>query len=225
MSNIKTTFPNTTVPQQELDSQQSNNSNNSCDVYIPDYSILRQKNLDKINNYYDKLLSSYSSTYVDYATQSKGTKNDQNYANTVLLPKYTNFNKQLITLNQTMINNVNQDMDLIAAQKDELLTKTKQIDTIMNNIKMLKDKDNEMNVLTGSRQNSLSSVDEGLSDLNYTTYLYIGLNILILFMVLGIIIYIVYSQFTSNRNRSMNTLYNNIAVNNTSKYYKHPPTI
>lgn len=188
----------------------------SCsNIYIPDYTVLRQQNLDKINEYYNKLLGSYTSTYNQYATQSKGTKNDQNYANTVLLPKYTDYNTQLINLNQTMINNVNQDMDLIAAQKDELTSKTHQIDTIMNNISLLKDKDNEMTVLTGARKDSLTSSSDGLEQMNFSTYIFIGINVLILLVILGLVIYIVYSNYSpSSGARSANNLYAGIARNN-----------
>jgi hypothetical protein len=188
----------------------------SCgNIYIPDYSVLRQQNLDKVNEYYNKLLGSYTSTYNQYATQSKGTKNDQNYANVVLLPKYTDYNTQLINLNQSMIKSVNQDMDLIAAQKDELTNKTRQIDTIMNNITLLKDKDNEMTVLTGARKDSLSSASDGLEQMNFSTYIFIGINILILLVILGLVIYIVYSSYSAGtRARSANNLYSGITRNN-----------
>lgn len=204
---IATTIPNTA---------DAGSSEGSCgDIYIPDYSVLRQQNLDKVNEYYNTLLGSYTSIYNQYATQSKGTKNDQNYANTVLLPKYTNYNTQLINLNQSMINGVNQDIDLIAAQKDELTNKTRQIDTIMNNITLLKDKDNEMTVLTGARKDSLSSASDGLDQMNFSSYIFIGINILILLVILGLVIYIVYSNYsTGTRARSANNLYAGIARNN-----------
>ena len=198
----------TTIPQ-------TTSAGDCADIYIPDYSVLRQQNLDKVNEYYTKLLGSYTSTYNQYATQSKGTKNDQNYANTVLLPKYTNYNTQLINLNQSMINGVNQDMDLIAAQKDELTNKTRQIDTIMNNITLLKDKDNEMTVLTGARKDSLSSASDGLDQMTFSSYIFIGINILILLIILGLVIYIVYSSYSlGTKSRSANNLYSGIARNN-----------
>lgn len=113
-----------------------------------------------------------------------------------------------------MINGVNQDMDLIAAQKDELTNKTRQIDTIMNNITLLKDKDNEMTVLTGARKDSLSSASDGLDQMNFSTYIFIGINILILLVILGLVIYIVYSSYSAGtRARSANNLYSGIARN------------
>jgi hypothetical protein len=186
----------------------------SCDINIPNYDTLRQNNLQKINAYYDKLLSSYTSAYNEYATQSRGTKNDQMYANTKLLPKYTNYNTQLINLSKQMINNVNQDMDLITAQKDELLEKTRQIDDIMENINLLKGKDAEMTVLTGARNQSLSSTNDGLDQLNFSNYIFVGVNVLCLLVVLGLVIYIVYSSFgTSNTSNTGNNVYKNISGN------------
>ena len=207
-----TTTISQTVPQSTPSAGAGASSGKCGNIHIPDYTVLRQQNLDKVNEYYNKLLGSYTSTYNQYASQSKGTKNDQNYANTVLLPKYTNYNNQLINLNQSMINSVNQDIDLIAAQKNELTSNTRQVDTIMNNIKLLKDKDNEMTVLTGARKDSLSSASEGLEDMNFSTYILIGINILVLLVILGLVIYIVYSSFTAgSRARNSNNLYSGIA--------------
>lgn len=221
---MTTTSPQTTQPSTQTASSATRSASASAsasascgNIYIPDYSVLRQQNLDKINEYYKKLLGDYTSTYNQYASQSKGTKSDQIDANTRLLPKQTNYNNQLINLSQSMINNVNQDMDLIAAQKDELTSKTRQIDNIMNNITLLKDKDHEMTVLIGARQDSLSSSSSGLDDMNFSTYIFIGINILVLLVVLGLVIYIVYSSYTASGNRaarSANNLYSGIARTN-----------
>jgi hypothetical protein len=212
---IPMTTPAASVSQTTVVKDQD--STGSCgNIYVPDYTVLRQQNLDKVNEYYNKLLGDYTSTFNEYATQSKGTKNDQNYAKAVLLPKQTNYNTQLINLSQSMINSVNQDMDLIAAQKDELTNKTRQIDNIMNNINLLKDKDTEMTVLTGARQDSLSSTSDGLNNMNFSSYIFIGINILVLLVILGLVIYIVYSSYTSNtRVRSTNNIYSGITRNNT----------
>jgi hypothetical protein len=77
----------------------------SCDIAIPDYTILRQQNLTKINSYYDNLLSSYNQSYKDYSTQSASANvNDRTYANTTLRPKVQNNNTQIINLSKEMIN-------------------------------------------------------------------------------------------------------------------------
>jgi hypothetical protein len=214
---IQPTMASTANTASQGTNQSASQGAGSCgNIYIPDYAVLRQQNLDKISEYYNKLLGSYTSAYNQYATQSKGTKNDQNYANTVLLPKYTDYNTQLINLNQSMINSVNQDMDLIAAQKDELTSKTQQVDTVMKNITLLKDKDNEMSVLTSARKDSLLSANDGLDQMNFSTYIFIGINVLVLLVILGLVIYIVYSSYSvGSKARTMNNLYSGIARNTT----------
>lgn len=213
-----TTIPNTTngIIQLTMLNAQSQSSK-SCDITIPDYTTLRQQNLDKINTYYNSLLSSYTQNYKDYSNQSASSNvNDRTYANTTLKPKVQNYNTQLINVSQTMIDNVNQDTDLIMQQKNELLDKTHKIDTIMNNIQLLKDKDNEMTVLTQARNDSLNSSKHSAEDMNFTTYIYIGINMLMVLCVIGIVIYLVYSNYSvsknSNNNR-MNNVYRNIMVN------------
>ena len=174
-----------------------NTSAGSCDIAIPDYTTLRQQNLDKINEYYNTLLSSYTQSYRDFTTQSASSNvNDRTYANTTLKPKVQNYNTQIINVSQSMIDNVDQDTDLIMQQKDQLLEKTNQIDTIMNNIKLLKEKDNEMNILVRARNDSLNSSKTGTDDMSFYTYIYIGINILMVLCIIGIVIYIVYSNYS-----------------------------
>jgi hypothetical protein len=208
MESTSTTQPNITLAAQS-------NSSSSCNIAIPDYTTLRQQNIDKINTYYNSLLSSYTQNYKDYSTQSASTNvNDRTYANTTLKPKVQNTNTQLINVSKSMIGNVNQDTDLIMQQKDELLEKTRKIDTIMNNIQLLKDKDSEMTVLSQARNDSLNSSKNSAEDMNFTTYIYIGINMLMVLCVIGIVIYLVYSNYAVSRNSNrMNNVYRNIMVN------------
>ncbi len=229
---MATTRPNTTrsntlpittssnpSPTRNTSAASASSASGSCNIGIPDYTVLRQQNLDKINNYYTTLLSSYTQSYRDFTTQSASSNvNDRTYANTTLKPKVENYNKQIINVSQSMINNVDQDTDLIMQQKDELLNKTRSIDTILNNINMLKDKDNEMTVLSNARRDSLNSTKSGTDDMNFNTYIYIGINILMVLCVVGIVIYIVYSSYSvsKNNNRSGNNVHRNIRVNKTA---------
>jgi hypothetical protein len=191
--------------------QSTNNS--SCNISIPDYTTLRQQNLDKINKYYNTLLSSYTQNYRDYSNQTASSNvNDRTYANTTLKPKVENYNTQIINVSQSMIDNVSLDTDLIMEQKTQLQEKTNQIDTLMNNIKLLKEKDNEMNILTRARNDSLNSTKTGTDDINFYTYIYIGINILMVLSIIGIVIYIVYSNYSrvSEKNIRMNNVHRSI---------------
>ena len=186
-------------------------SKKECSVNIPDYSVLRQKNLEKINNYYTDLLDTYTSTYADFNTQlSSANVNDRTYANTKLKPKVENTNIQMINLNQNMIDTVNKDTDLILDQKNQLQERTKNIDTLISNITLLKDKDNELTVLKGARNDSLNSTTEGAEGIQFTTYIYMGINILLILLILGLIIYIVYSNYGSSMTGKPGNNTNNI---------------
>ncbi len=209
---MSATLPNTTSASTIPISAQASSSGN-CNISIPDYTTLRQQNLDKINNYYNTLLSSYTQNYRDFSSQSASSNvNDRTYANTTLRPKVQNYNTQIINVSQSMIDNVNQDTDLIMEQKNQLLDKTNQIDTLMNNIKLLKEKDNEMNVLSRARNDSLNSTKTGTEDMNFYTYIYIGINILMVLCVIGIVIYIVYSNYStvSGNNTRINNVHRSI---------------
>ena len=210
-----TTMPNTISTTTIPSTTATNPAVGNCNIAIPDYTALRQQNLDKINNYYNTLLASYTQNYRDYSTQSASTNvNDRTYANTTLKPKVQNYNTQIINVSQSMIDNVNQDTDLIMEQKNTLQEKTTQIDTLMNNIKLLKEKDNEMNILSHARTDSLNTTKSGTDDMNFYTYIYIGINMLLVLCVIGIVIYIVYSNYSSgsknNRMAANNNAHRNI---------------
>jgi hypothetical protein len=203
-----------TAPQITLSSSSSSNAD-SCQVTIPDYSVLRKTNIDKINDFYNSLLTSYTQNYSDYTKGNASSNiNDRTNAATILKPKVEDANNQIINLSQTMINSVNQDTDLINEQKNTLTKKMSQIDTIMANINMLTDKDTEMTVLNNSRDDSLTSTKTNTENMQFNTYIYIGICILITLIIIGLIIYLVTSSNFSNKSENKNNnLYKNIASN------------
>ena len=188
----------------------------SCNIAIPDYKTLRLNNITKINDYYNTLLASYTKNYTDYSTDSvSGNTSDRINAETILKPKVANYNTQIIKLSQSLIDSVNQDTDLILAQKDQLLKESQQVDTLINNINLLKDKDTEMTILSTSRNDSLTFTKSGSDNIQFMTYVYIGINILLVLIIIGLIIYMVYSNYTSSSgNSSKNNTYRNIITNN-----------
>ena len=192
--------------------QPETNTRCASDINIPDYSVLRQQKLEKINTYYNKLLSSYTQSLKEYNTNlASSNVNDRTYANTTLQPKVKNNNTQIINLSKEMIKNVDLDTELIIKQKDELATKTRNIDTLLNNIKLLKEKDSEMAILTKARNDSINSTASGVDSMNFSTYIYIGINMFLVLLIIGIVIYIVYSNYNSssiNNARSSNSYIN-----------------
>ena len=115
-----------------------------------------------------------------------------------------------------MIKNVNQDTELIMQQKDELSNKTHNIDTLLNNIKLLKIKDTDMTILTKARNDSLDSTKSGADDMNFSTSIYIGINVLLVLTIIGIVMYIVYSNY-QNTNTNTNIYANINKVNNNNR--------
>ena len=216
---MTTTAPNPTLSQ----AIPSITSGSSQSCQVPDYSVLRKTNFDKINSFYTTLLSSYTQNYSDYSKQNASNNvNDRTNAATILKPKVEASNNQIINLSQTMINSVNQDTDLINDQKNSLDKKTLKINSIISNLTMLKDKDNEMTVLSNARDDSLNSTKSNTEAMQFTTYVYIGICILITIVIIGLIIYLVSSSSSSSsnsenksttKNNKTNNLYKNIATN------------
>jgi len=203
----------TTTAAQTLPNITANSNTKICQATIPDYSVLRQKNIDKINAFYNNLLNDYTQNFSDYSKGNASSNiNDRTNASTILKPKVEDANNQIINLSQTMINSINQDSDLINEQKNSLAKKMLQIDSIMSNVKLLKDKDYEMTVLTTAKKDSLNSTQSSTENMQFNTYIYIGICILTLLIIIGLIIYLVSSDSNKSSNKN-NNLYKNIASN------------
>jgi hypothetical protein len=198
---MPTTFPNTTrqstIPTGTIAT--------SCQTSIPDYKTLRQENFGSINDYYNNLLDTYTKSYTDYTTQKNSPNvNDRAYAETTLKPKVTDYNNQLIAISKAVIDSVDQDTDLIIEQKNQLQEKTSKVETLTNEIKMLKDKDDELLIVSNSREDSLNSTKTGTEDKQFTAYIYIGINILLVCLVIGFVFYLVYSNYATNPSNTVN---------------------
>ena len=211
---MTTTYPNTTRPS----SIPTGTVSSSCQTSIPDYRTLRQQNFTTINNYYNDLLTNYTNNYTDYTTQKNSSNiNDRTYAETTLKPKVTNYNNQMITITKTVIDSVDRDTDLILDQKNQLQNKTSEVENLTNELKILKDKDTELLILSNSREDSLSSTKSGSDDKQFITYIYIGINILLVCLVIGLIIYLVYSNYSHKSSNSANTATTANTSNNVSR--------
>jgi len=177
------------------------------------YSIVRKQKIDKITNYYNDLLKEYTKLYTEYTLESNSLESDaRTYAETTLKPKVEAYNSQIINLSKELINTVNRDTELILDQKTDLETKGKNIDTLMKKIKMLKNKKTDLSINEKSQIDSLNNTIESVEDLEFTSQIYMGINILLVLLVIGLILYLVYSNFNSSVNtpNSINNIYRNI---------------
>jgi hypothetical protein len=179
----------------------------SCQTSFPDYRTLRQQNFSTITEYYNNLLSNYTKNYTDYTTQKNSINiNDRTYAETTLKPNIDDYNKQMITISKAVIDSVDRDTDLIIDQKNHLQQKTTEVETLTNEIKILTDKDNELLILSTSRKDNLNSTKSGTEDKQFTAYIYIGINILLVCLVIGLIIYLVYSNYATKSSNTINNV-------------------
>jgi len=161
-----------------------------CENITPlNYSIVRKQKIDKIINYYNELLKEYTKSYTDYTIDSNSLETDaRTYAETTLKPKVEAYNSQIINLSKELINTVDRDIELILDQKKELDTKSKTIDTIMKEIKMLKNKKIDLSINEKSQIDSLNNTIESADDLKFTSQIYMGINILLVLLVIGLIL-------------------------------------
>lgn len=159
-----------------------------CQINIPDYNVLRQEKLNKINKYYNDLLSSYTKNYSDFSTQKISANiNDRTYAETTLKPKVSDYNQQMINVSKNLINTVNRDTDLIVDQKNQLKEKTKKVDDLKDDIKVLTVKDKELNIKTNADIDSLNNTKTGTKSLEFMNNVYIVLNIILLIVIISMI--------------------------------------
>jgi len=208
----------TTIPSPSTPSTPSLPNNETCNTPL-DYAIVRKNNIAKITTHYQKLLDTYTKTYIDYSTNNSSSKQpDRDYARLTLKPQTEAYNTQIINISKELMDSVNKDTDLIVEQTIELENNSKQLDKLMNDIKLLRDKSEDLKIKEKSQEDNVKNTQSGSDELKFTSQIYMGINILLVLIIIGLIIYLVYSNFTSKKNNSnttsMNNLYNNIKVNN-----------
>lgn len=173
------TKPSVTLPPMEDD---------SCTISIPDYNVLRQQNIKKINDYYDNLLSSYSKDYQEYARQlTSANINDRSYASTKLKPKLGNYDEQIIKVSKNLMERVNTETDLIGDQKKSLNDKIEKVEALREEIKLIKKQDKEASNISNSNNDTIKQSKKKIRDLEIINYIYITGNIILLLVCLYIL--------------------------------------
>jgi hypothetical protein len=235
---MPTTIPAATAPAVPAATAAAPDSNSKkCNTPL-DYALVRKNNITKITDEYNTLLDTYTKVYTDYSTNISSTlKNDNDYAKLTLKPQTEAYNTQIINISRELMNSVNRDTDLIVEQTQELEADVQKLDTLMNDIKMLRDKNTELKISEKSQEDNVKNTQSGSDDLQFTSQIYMGINMFLVLIVIGLIIYLVYSNFTSKKNNTnttnstngtngtnvnnasklmngMNNLYKNIKVNN-----------
>lgn len=204
---MATTIPNTTSPKTDL--------SDSCQTVVLDYTVLRKQNFNTINDYYNNLLSKYTTNYSAYTTQTNSSnQNDRTNAAVNLKGIVADLNTQMIAVSKAMIDSVDRDTDLILDQKNQLQKQTTTVDALNHDIKLLKDENDELITLSNSREDSLNSTKTSTDNKYFITYIYIGINILLICLIIGFICRLIYSSYSSSSSSSSFATMNNISRNN-----------
>ena len=208
--------------------------NQTCKTPL-DYAVVRKNNIAKITAQYQSLLDSYTKAYTEYSKNNVSSRpSDIEYAKLTLKPQTEAYNTQIINISRELMNSVNKDTDLIVEQTKEYEKKTQKLNNVLDDIKLLREKNAELKISEQSQEDNVKITQSGSDDLHFTSQIYMGINILLVLIITGLIIYLVYSNFTSKKNNTnttngstagstngssnvmngMNNLYKNIKVNN-----------
>jgi hypothetical protein len=176
----------------------ANRPANSCTLNLPNYEDVRSTNIKTINEYYEDLLSKYTKSYANYAKNSSSNVSDRTYAETQLKPTTTNLNNQIIKLNQTMIDSINKDNDIIMALKNQLEDKKNIVNDNIVNIDNIKNEINTINNQYNLKTENLNKTQNYNESITIWKWLYIIFNIILVVCILGLIIYLLFSNSSSN---------------------------
>ena len=196
----------------------TNTSLQSCSTPLK-YEDVRKNKLKSITDYYNTLLTQYTTLYTQYSKDTKSTnKSDKDNAELILKPKIADYNTQLITLMQTLMDTNNKDVELILLQKNEVDNKSATNGSIISEIKILTDKNAELAAGKKVQDDNINSTKSGTEDINFTTQVYMGINLLLILLVIGLILYLVFTKLPSNSNSSTgNSSSGNSSSGNSSK--------
>jgi len=180
-------------------------NNQTCSTPL-DYAVVRKNNIAKITEHYQYLLDTYTKAFTDYTTQNASTnKSDKDNARLILKPQTEAYNTQLLNICRGLMVSVNKDTDLIVEQTQELEKKTKHLNNLMDDIQLLRDKSTELKVTEQSQEDNVKNTQSGSDEVQFTSQIYMGINMLLVLIIIGLIVYLVYSNFTSKKNNTNTT--------------------
>lgn len=179
------------------------------------YETLRSQNLQKVQDYYNNVLSKYTTQYNDYLTKSASSdqadKDQANYMATEgVLPK---MNLHLIDVINEMNSKVEEDVANLQIQQDKVDKDTK---IILANRQLIDDLNRALKMkMTDVTKNNSSYVennDDNVSNSHWEIF-FIIINILLL----GGICWLFYSILFSNKSSNKSSNNSTTSVNSTSK--------
>lgn len=164
-----------------------------CSISIKDYEDVRSEMKQDIDKYYTKILTGYTTNYNQYLNKiNSSEQNDIDYATTQLKPKVVAYNKQLVNINKEMIKRVNSVSELIDQQKEGLTSKRNEVKGNYDKLDKLEKRRDDLRTEVNGNQHHLEEISDSSGDKNLYTSIYIGINLLLFMIIVGILIYMLF---------------------------------
>ena len=164
-----------------------------CSISIKDYEDVRSEMKQDIDKYYTKILTGYTTNYNQYLNKiNSSEQNDIDYATTQLKPKVVAYNKQLVNINKEMIKRVNSVSELIDQQKEGLTSKRNEVKGNYDKLDKLEKRRDDLRTEVNGNQHHLEEISDSSGDKNLYTSIYIGINLLLFIIIVGVLVYMLF---------------------------------
>ena len=168
---------------------------------IPDYLTLRKQNLEQIQNYYNQLLKDYSG----YAGNNMAS------AQNMLADYHNQFNAAA----ESLLNNLNTTLELVSEQHSTIQENSDLVTQNRNRLAQLKRDIKRLMAENDARHQNAIDTKKSTKYTGYWHKGFLALNIILLLVAIGLVIWIFLSSSSGNGRNTRAT--NNTARNNGNK--------
>jgi len=184
-----------------------------------DYETLRKKNLGKVRDYYNTVLSDYTEKYYKYSNK-KLSENQDDIDNSAYLIKekgsISSLNDDLIDISKNLNQVVLDDFADIKKQINEVKSLEGDLEAGRVRVRDLNDAISKQNINSSAHQSNLEGTKDMRSTYEYKYKIHI-VSIIILTLIIIVIIYMILSDDTNpTSNKINNSLRNILNMNNTN---------
>jgi hypothetical protein len=189
-----------------------------------DYETLRKKNLGKVRNYYNTVLSDYTEKYYKYSNK-KLSENQDDIDNSAYLIKekgsISSLNDDLIDISKNLNQVVLDDFADIKKQINEVKSLEGDLEAGRVRVRDLNDAISKQNINSSAHQSNLEGTKDMRSTYEYKYKIHI-ISVIILTLIIIVIIYMILADDTNPTSNKINNNLRNILnmnmpnVNNTS---------
>ena len=184
-----------------------------------DYETLRKKNLGKVRDYYNTVLSDYTEKYYKYSNK-KLSENQDDIDNSSYLIKekgsISSLNDDLIDISKNLNQVVLDDFADIKKQINEVKSLEGDLEAGRVRVRDLNDAISKQNINSSAHQSNLEGTKDMRSTYEYKYKIHI-VSIIILTLIIIVIIYMILSDDTNpTSNKINNSLRNILNMNNTN---------